>query len=292
MEVDKLRELVGLTTKQIILPDTSRGFEYARWKSPKPIQALRSKGLTQSKLQKELKLIHDISSAAYHNNEVVCSHLSFQLLATFLIGTSLTSFIIFVTSLVISSSLPEIKETLDHSDLFSVYVVDSMTLTNLLAICGVCSTITLSFGFLGVYIMNKAYKNSSNQYIACILSVHEHINYRLFNKYKNQDISWKLFIHKKDTKRSTVCGTKREITYYGIVIKIKDKQMEDNVKSKEQCHQYYNVYNANAFDEYETTPSACESDDYDVSQHVLSMSKLCLLERDDCDKDPFMKPHI
>eukprot|EP01084_Bolivina_argentea_P178966 309295_1 len=147
-----LSQVATLATKQIILPDIGRGFKYARWKSQQSIKALKQKGLTTSKLQNELKLIHNVSSAAYKNHEIICSSFSFQLFANFAFGLSVSSFIIFVTALIICGSLNHIKKTLTlhEYDMISNYVINAITIKNVMIICAACSIITVLFGFIGI----------------------------------------------------------------------------------------------------------------------------------------------
>eukprot|EP00483_Globobulimina_turgida_P007650 UN07665 len=215
-----LSEVACLAAKQVLLPDMTRGFKYARWKSQKPINALKQKGLTVSKIQKELKSIHNVSSAAYRNHAIVCSSCSFQLGASFCLGLSLSSFVIFITALIICGSLDQIRSTLNESDMVSKLIIDAITVHNVMIICAVCSVITVLCGFIGTYIMHRSYQNCFNQYIEAILSVHEHIHDRLSTKYEKQGIIWKLFVHYKDRKRINIFGAKHDITYYGIIIQV------------------------------------------------------------------------
>merc|ERR1712228_643758 len=220
-------ELASLkkTTTQTFQPDLSRGLNYARWKSQPPIKALKAKGLTLSKIQKELKLLHNVSSSAYNRNEILCSKLPLQLLANFCLGLSVTAFIIFVTSLLISGSLAQIKETLNGTDLISQTIIDHMTIRNVLMICAICSVITIIFMFIGIFIMHKDKDSKYNQYIGSILAVHEHIH----SKSEDKGIVFKMIQSTKRTKKTNMFGAKKTVKYYSIVIQWKDVKKNEKV---------------------------------------------------------------
>ena len=214
----------SLMSKQILLPDCSRGFNYPRWKSQIAIDTLKENGLTTQLIQKELKTIHNVASATYNRAEIVCSKLSLQILAGLSLSIAFSSFIIFITMLLICALLKEINETLHehHQDSLQHYIVSNITIQNVIIICGISSMMTTVFFTLGCYIIYKSYQNKSNQYIEAILAVHEHIYDRLCNKYEQYGIVWKLITHKKDTQRMNMFGANNNITYYGIVVKLAD----------------------------------------------------------------------
>eukprot|EP00484_Ammonia_sp_Unknown_P007750 CAMPEP_0197075848 /NCGR_PEP_ID=MMETSP1384-20130603/211819_1 /TAXON_ID=29189 /ORGANISM="Ammonia sp." /LENGTH=388 /DNA_ID=CAMNT_0042514697 /DNA_START=33 /DNA_END=1199 /DNA_ORIENTATION=- len=219
----------SLKSKVILLPQTDRDFNYARWKSQPAIEPLRCKGLSSSLIEQELKIIHNLSCAAYYRSDTVCNKLSLQILAGFALSLSSIAFIIFVATLLVFALYHNLKSSIqpEHYEELTLYIMEHVTPRSISMVCGICSVICIMFGALGAYIIYKSHRNKLNQYVECILAVHEHIYSRLSTKYEEHGIVWKIITHKKDSKRISVLGSKQDITYYGIVIKLKDDNDEE-----------------------------------------------------------------
>merc|ERR1712048_1108728 len=100
---------------------------------------------------------------------------------------------------------------------------------------GICSLITVSFMFIGVYIIWKGKNSQYNQYIASILAVHEHIHARADT---DNGLMGKMIQCTKRTNKTNMFGAKRTIKDLKWNKAIVDNQIDDNNREEEVDDEY------------------------------------------------------
>jgi len=210
----------GLSAKQILLPEVSRGFKSARWYISTLNPSGHTNGLSQKRLKRELDLIHKTSLDAFKKHEIICNKLPIRICSTASLSIAVCAMVVCMVSLLICGLLHvlELKDTHSETDAISTFIADVLSIRNTIIICSLGGAVFVVALCIGLVIECKSQRNLENQYIESILAVHQYINNHLFPKYQKRGILWGIAVFGKDSKRLS-CAKKR-ITFYSIVIKV------------------------------------------------------------------------